>query len=110
MDNCKVCGSFAINQNSHGRAVGADLDLCDVCYWRKRVPKGYGYLREDNDCHKYIIPEGLIEDFSILNSKLDGVDWMDGIDDYEEFEKRFGEYRVEGRLYDLKIVMEDNDF
>jgi hypothetical protein len=36
MNRCKRCGSYAINQNSHGRVSGVDLDLCDVCYWRKR--------------------------------------------------------------------------
>ena len=34
--SCKRCGSFAINPNSHGRD-DTDLDLCDVCYWRKRA-------------------------------------------------------------------------
>lgn len=32
---CK-CGSHAINHHRHGRD-GSDPDLCDVCYWRKRV-------------------------------------------------------------------------
>jgi hypothetical protein len=36
MDSCKRCGSFAINPNLHGRD-DTDLDLCDVCYWRKRA-------------------------------------------------------------------------
>lgn len=31
-----MCGSFAINDNLHGRKTGKDLDLCDVCYWRFR--------------------------------------------------------------------------
>lgn len=31
------CGSYAINQHLHGRMLGVDLDLCDVCYWRKRA-------------------------------------------------------------------------
>ena len=35
MKKCK-CGSYAINPNHHGRD-GTDLDLCDVCYWRKRA-------------------------------------------------------------------------
>ena len=29
------CGSHAINPGHHGRIEGVDLDLCDVCYWRK---------------------------------------------------------------------------
>ena len=33
---CKKCGSRAINEHLHGRKKGVDLDLCDVCYWRKR--------------------------------------------------------------------------
>lgn len=32
---CNACGSHAINHHLHGRD-GNDLDLCDVCYWRKR--------------------------------------------------------------------------
>jgi hypothetical protein len=37
MKQCK-CGSQAINPHMHGRD-GTDLDLCDVCYWRKRAEK-----------------------------------------------------------------------
>lgn len=33
---CTRCGSYAINPNNHGRDK-TDLDLCDVCYWRKRA-------------------------------------------------------------------------
>lgn len=36
MMQCKRCGSWAINHNSHGRC-GSDPRLCDVCYWRKRA-------------------------------------------------------------------------
>jgi hypothetical protein len=38
MTNCTKCGSYAINHNCHGRD-GADPELCDVCYWRKRALK-----------------------------------------------------------------------
>lgn len=34
---CKRCYSYAINTHCHGREPGVDLDLCDVCYWRKRA-------------------------------------------------------------------------
>ena len=36
---CKTpgCWSCAINPHAHGRELGVDLDLCDVCYWRKRA-------------------------------------------------------------------------
>lgn len=37
MNNCKICGSYAINPDLHGREPSDDLDLCDVCYWRKRA-------------------------------------------------------------------------
>jgi len=33
------CGSYAINPSHHGRDPKVDLDLCDVCYWRKRAEK-----------------------------------------------------------------------
>ena len=33
---CERCGSAAINPHLHGRDK-IDLDLCDVCYWRKRA-------------------------------------------------------------------------
>jgi ribosome-binding protein aMBF1 (putative translation factor) len=35
---CSRCGSYAINPHHHGRDQ-ADLDLCDVCYWRKRAER-----------------------------------------------------------------------
>jgi hypothetical protein len=36
---CKTpgCASHAINPHRHGRKPDVDLDLCDVCYWRKRA-------------------------------------------------------------------------
>ena len=36
---CTRCRSGAINPSDHGRTDGVDLDLCDVCYWRKRAPE-----------------------------------------------------------------------
>lgn len=36
--SCSNCRSGAINPGHHGRTE-ADLDLCDVCYWRKRAPE-----------------------------------------------------------------------
>ena len=35
-NKCKRCGSYAINPRHHGRD-DTDLDLCDVCFWRKRA-------------------------------------------------------------------------
>ena len=34
---CVKCGSWGINEHQHGRTPGEDLNLCDVCYWRKRA-------------------------------------------------------------------------
>ena len=31
------CGSYAINPGQSGRDNTSDLNLCDVCYWRKRA-------------------------------------------------------------------------
>ena len=42
MANRYTCGSHAINPHLHGRD-DTDLDLCDVCYWRKRA---LGIVRE----------------------------------------------------------------
>lgn len=35
--NCKICASFAINPHLYDREPDVDLNLCDVCYWRKRA-------------------------------------------------------------------------
>lgn len=39
MQLCNRCGSYAINPSCHGRDQ-SDLNLCDVCYWRKRAESG----------------------------------------------------------------------
>ena len=51
MDKCKVCGSYAVNDHLYGRKKRIDLDLCDVCYWRKR----YKLVSSKNDKLKDII-------------------------------------------------------
>lgn len=50
---CKRCGSYAINPNRHGRTgknsgdvYYADLNLCDVCFWRKRAEEQEELLRD----------------------------------------------------------------
>jgi hypothetical protein len=37
MNQCSRCKSYQINEHIHGRIKGTDVDLCDVCYWRKRA-------------------------------------------------------------------------
>jgi hypothetical protein len=49
MKCCRICGSMAINEHKHGRILNKDLDLCDVCYWRKQVKELFQYLEEIND-------------------------------------------------------------
>ena len=44
--SCKRCRSYAINENHHGREKGEDLDLCDVCYWRKRAEEKSLLIKE----------------------------------------------------------------
>ena len=43
-ERCSRCGSYAINPHLHGRDE-KDLDLCDVCYWRKRYDEAVEKLR-----------------------------------------------------------------
>ena len=47
MSHCKQCGSYAINPGMHGRD-GSDVDLCDVCYWRKRSDELARLVKEHN--------------------------------------------------------------
>jgi len=42
---CRQCGSYAINDNLHGREKGIDLDYCDVCYWRFRAEQGQAEIK-----------------------------------------------------------------
>lgn len=51
MNRCK-CGSYAINPRLHGRNPNTDLDLCDVCYFKKRleeVEQRLAYVEEELD-------------------------------------------------------------
>lgn len=40
------CGSYAISPGNNGRDETSDLDLCDVCYWRKRAQPEPRPIRE----------------------------------------------------------------
>jgi len=37
MIKCTKCGSYATNIGRDGRDYVTDIDLCDVCYWKKRA-------------------------------------------------------------------------
>lgn len=58
MNRCE-CGSRAINPHLYGRD-NTDLDLCDVCYWRKRAqaPEPSGELTTNT----VPVPLGLLEE------------------------------------------------
>jgi len=75
VDKCKSCGSQAINPGKHGRDLTSDLDLCDVCAWRKRaedfsnqtVEMGKlldGYSSENEKLLK------IVDGYAIQNAKL----------------------------------------
>ena len=57
---CTRCRSGAINPSDHGRTEGVDLDLCDVCYWRKRESAPKVDTRTDSD--RYAELRQLVED------------------------------------------------
>ena len=38
MNHCRTCHSYAINPHMHWRD-GTEPELCDVCFWRSKVPK-----------------------------------------------------------------------
>ena len=46
MNACERCGSYAVNPGRSGRDMQSDLDLCDVCYWRKRAEQAEEAERE----------------------------------------------------------------
>ena len=46
MKECNRCGSYAVNPGRSGRDETSDLDLCDVCYWRKRAEQAAEIERE----------------------------------------------------------------
>ena len=46
MIRCERCGSHAVNPGRSGRDMQSDLDLCDVCYWRKRAEQAAEAERE----------------------------------------------------------------
>lgn len=70
----------------------------------------FGYLRQDDDSHWYLIPEDKIVDFD------DHVVDMEIAEKYkkhylkleEEFRKNYGEYRLKVCLEDLKVIIDEN--
>ena len=69
MDRCKVCGSYAINPHLHGRKASEDLDLCDVCYWRKRVDGLVEALEEFRELWERVHPGVMLDKATVVMAK-----------------------------------------
>jgi hypothetical protein len=69
----------------------------------------FGYLRQDQDSHWYLIPDFLIPRFDhVLRIIEDDCQTTSEEDDtIELFIEEFGDYRLSGGCYDLKIPMEN---
>jgi len=70
MKHCARCGSSEINEGNdyplkHGRSLGVDGHLCDVCYWRGRAEMNRAVLVELADSveywSEYDVPLGIID-------------------------------------------------
>ena len=64
MRECKECGSQAINPRSDGREPDVDLDLCDVCYWRKRAETYEAFIKKAREESSVVIEYG--QKFSLV--------------------------------------------
>ena len=62
MPQCKTCGSYAINPHCHGREAGVDLDLCDVCYWRKRAETSLFFKQTKEDAKRQRAAKALYDE------------------------------------------------
>jgi hypothetical protein len=68
------------------------------------MPK-YGYLRQDDDSHWYLVPEETIGNFdNMLRQIEDG--WQRKDDLIDMFIEAFDKYRLSGGYQDLKILMD----
>ena len=45
MNQCKECGSFAINPRLCGRDE-SDIELCDVHFWKKRAEEAQALVKQ----------------------------------------------------------------
>ena len=66
----------------------------------------FGYLRQDPDCHWYVVPEDQIEEFDLLLEKIEGKEYLEAEDDFAEFDQKFGELRRDGGVSSYKVLME----
>ena len=69
----------------------------------------FGYFRIDGEGNFYIIPENLIEEFDKMLEFMDGwtYDEWDEVNGkpniFDSFTMKFDEYRVDGKIYNMKI-------
>lgn len=63
-----------------------------------------GVLRRDDDCHWYAVPLADVEAFDALMERIEGVDYMENPDAFDEFNNRFGACRIDS-YSDAEIVL-----
>lgn len=73
-----------------------------------KIPKPkYGYYRQDEDSHNYVIPEDLVSIFDSFMDEISGKRYIDFPGAFNEFENKFSKYRINGEIYNMKILMRD---
>jgi len=51
---------------------------------------------QDSECDWYWIPENEVDKFELMSNSLNGKDYMDCPDRFDDFESTFGHYRTGG--------------
>jgi len=59
MERCIECSSYAINPRHDGRDGVSDLNLCNVCYWRKRANQRLALLTEMMDSINFSVQHAM---------------------------------------------------
>jgi len=62
----------------------------------------FGYLRQDQSCHWYLVPEKFIEGFDRMT-----VNDLEDVDDVNEFENRYERFRLGAGYQDIRCVIEN---
>ena len=66
----------------------------------------FGYLRQDESSHWYLVPEELIGEYDALIEEM-GDSWEDDDDLCIDYIDKYGEYMLGGAIQHLKVVMEE---
>jgi hypothetical protein len=77
--------------------------------FRNLAEEKYGYLRQDDDGHWFLIPIEYISEWEELMGDIErakpyGGEWEDLI---EELDSEFGQYRLSSGVQDLKVLIEN---